>query len=99
MERWLRHQRRDRRPIDLIEQCRNIVRASVLIVQVIGVLPNIDSQEWASLSGAGDNARHKGVVLIGRGGHNQLVRLLGVLDKPGPTGPKLASSGGNQGAF
>ena len=61
-------------------------RAVVLIVEIVGVFPNVETQD-------GSFAGHKRIVLIG-GVHNYKTRT--VFDQPGPAGTKTAQGGGGK---
>ena len=63
----------------------DVVGASILIFQIVGMLPNIKRQQGISLY---LRQIHYRIVLIGRGEHNQFALFI---DEPGPARPKAGS--------
>ena len=56
-------------PIHQIPEGRDVIRSPVLIVEVIGVFPNVQTDDWGS--GIVGNPFHQGRILIWRGGDSQ----------------------------
>src|SRR5690606_10450572 len=75
-------------PIDHIEKSVDIIGPPVLIVQVIGVLPNVKPQNGMAITAT---SRHQGIVLV-RGGTDFHFPAL-VDAQPGPTGTKTGCGG------
>ena len=75
---------RDAVPVDDVPARVEVVRAAVLVLEVVGVLPDVDAEQ-RRLAG------RDGVVLIGRRDDGEAV---GVLDEPGPAGAELVDAGG-----
>src|SRR5262249_32570867 len=69
---------------------RDVVGAAVLILEVIGVLPNVEAHD-------GNLAFHHGAVLIRGGGDFELAGA--ILDQPGPTRAEAAHAGGSEPFF
>ena len=82
------HQRRHLRPIDAVEYGRDVIRPAVLIVQVVGVLPDVDAEERTPMVVGLHDAFHQGVVLVGGRTDEEPVGLILVLHQPGPAEPK-----------
>src|SRR3954468_2679308 len=81
-----RHRRvalRDLRPVDDVPDRVQIVRAAVLVLEGVGVLPDVDAEPRLLAGG-------ERVVLVGGGGHG---RAGTVVDQPGPAGAELADAG------
>ena len=66
------------RPVDHVPERGDVVRATILIVQVIGVFPDVESQQWGP-------TLHQWTVLIGGTFHDQLSL---VIREPCPTTPE-----------
>ena len=82
-------------PIDDIEKGRNVVRAFVLVLQVIGVFPHIEAEDGgASLF---HRAEHQRIVLIRRGADEQTFVFADT--EPGPAGAEHAFGGGAEFIF
>ena len=71
--------RRDLGPVDDVKEGRNVVWATVLVLQVVGVLPYVEAEDGGS--GAA-HAWHEGVVLVG--GRADFELAGGVDAKPCP---------------
>ena len=71
--------RRDLGPVDDVKEGRNVVGATVLVLQVVGVLPYVEAEDGGS--GAA-HAWHDGVVLVG--GRADFELAGGVDAKPCP---------------
>src|SRR5690606_5795071 len=73
-------------PIDDIEESRDIVGSSVLVIEIIGVFPHINSQDRSPLAfGYG----HQGIVLIGGRAYAHFPTVMDT--KPCPSRTKLGS--------
>src|SRR6266581_4472849 len=71
-------------PVDRVEPRRHVVRALVLVLQVVGVLPHVDAED-------GRQAVHVGAVLVGVALERELAARVG--GKPSPAAPELADRG------
>jgi hypothetical protein len=60
----------------------DVVRAAVLILEVVGVLPNVEAEQRRAPLDAGEI--HQGVVLVGGAGDRE--PSIGAADQPGPAG-------------
>src|SRR5205809_1154124 len=69
----------DLAPIYHVPPRLDVIRPAVLVIQVIGVLPNVDAEQ-------GRVAIHERTVLIWCRSHFEFAAL--VLDQPGPTAPE-----------
>ena len=78
-------------PGDNIPESLEVIRAAVLVVEVVGVLPDVDTNDGFAL-GTGDGLAHEGRVLIGGGDDLELLR--GSDDEPGPATAKTSEAGG-----
>ena len=67
-------------PVDNVEEGRYIVGSSVLIVQVIGMLPDIEPEDGSALM---IGNIHQRIVLVGSGSDEQLI--VSIYTQPGPT--------------
>ena len=85
---------RDHVPIDDVPEGRNVVRATILVVQVISVLPNIESEDRSAIANSGFLA-HERVVLI-RGGANSKASI-SLYAEPSPA--RSETSGARFGKF
>lgn len=74
-------------PVDHIPKRGNVVRSSVLVVQVVSMFPNIQSKNWKTFDFSNV---HQGIVLVGCRTHNQLSVCNA---EPSPSRPKPCSSG------
>lgn len=81
-------------PIDDVEKRGNIIGAAVLVVQVVGVLPHVKAEDGGTFF---IGHVHEGVVLVGRGGDEQLV--VAVCAEPGPTGAETGGGSGRKFLF
>src|SRR5690242_534978 len=70
-------------PVHYIPPRRQVVRAAVLIFQIVGVLPNVAAHYRVF-------AFHQRIVLVRRGGD---LHLSSGLDQPGPTGAETSHAG------
>ena len=75
-------------PVDRAPEGINVRGTIVLVVDVVGVFPDIASEDGLDLF----SQRVAGVV----GLHNLQLARLGVLDEPGPTGAEVADGGGGE---
>lgn len=94
---WSGHQAGYRCPIDAIQQCGNVICAAVLVIEVIGVFPNVDAQEGAALGRRVHDVHHEGVVLVGGGCHEKAIGVIDILHEPSPSGTEAASRSSSQG--
>src|SRR4051794_35379481 len=76
------------RPIHHIPPCLEVIRASVLILEIVGMPPHIAAQDWAAFASRNRFA-HDGVVLIGCADN---LELAAVDDQPGPTAAETADA-------
>src|SRR4051794_23928618 len=74
----------NRFPIHRIPPCGQIIRAPVLVEQIVRVLPHIDAKDWRL-------ARHIRVVLIRRAFDTELARL--VDGEPRPAAAETSDAG------
>ena len=74
-----------RLPVDHIPHRLEVLGLPVLILQVVGMLPSVDAEQWSELA-------HNG-ILVGVGADEHLSRL-GILDEPGPAAALDAGKGG-----
>lgn len=77
-------------PVQHIPDGLEVLDLAVLVLQVVGVLPCINTQDWGELSG---DWVLVGVVL------DRNLAGLGVLDQPSPSGSLKAGEGGVEGAL
>src|SRR5690606_12864627 len=75
-------------PVDHLEESRDVVRAAVLVLQVVRVLPHVQAQDRGV---ARANVLHQRVVLVGSVFHQELA--VGVDDQPGPAAAEAALGG------
>src|SRR5579863_2499074 len=76
------------RPVDYFPKGAKVIGAFVLVFEVVGVFPNVDTQDRGSFY---FGYIHQGVVLV-RGGADLQFAVL--TDEPGPATAKTAHSGG-----
>jgi hypothetical protein len=74
----------DEVPVDLAPDRFEVLRAGVAVVDVVGVLPDVDGEQ----RGLAFGERGAGV-----GGVQQVDTAVGVLDQPGPAGAEVGSGG------
>ena len=74
-------------PVDNVPESADIVRASILVVQVVGVFPDIETKN-------GSASFHQGAVLVGGAFHDQLIS---VNTQPRPTAAKPRGRGVGKG--
>src|SRR5579859_4733195 len=74
----------DRLPVDGVEPGRDVVRALVLVLEVVGVLPHVDAEDRG-------HALHVRAVLVGVALDRELAARVG--DQPRPAAAELADSG------
>jgi len=55
---------RDNVPVDYVPESSDVVWAAILVVEVIGVLPDIESKNGLATTGP-SKFSHEGVVLVG----------------------------------
>lgn len=72
-------------PVDDIPNSAKVLSLAVLVLQVVGVLPGVDSQKRLQVAGDG--------VLVGASDEAEVSGRL-VLDEPGPAGALDAGEGG-----
>ena len=71
-------------PIDYVPPCVDVVGAQVLVVEIIGVFPHIQTEDWGF-------ACHHWVVLVGGAGDVEAAICLD--DQPCPTAAKATDTG------
>src|SRR5258707_7548416 len=71
-------------PVDRVEPRRHVVRALVLVLQVVGVLPDVDAKDRGQ-------AVHVRAVLVGVALERELAARVG--GEPSPAAPELADRG------
>jgi hypothetical protein len=81
-------------PVNNGEEGFYVVRAAVLVVEVVGVLPDVEAEDGGSLH-VGNV--HQGVVLV-RGRGNGEVTVFSH-NEPGPSGAEAAAGGGGELVF
>lgn len=74
---------RNFRPIDDVPPCGDEVGAAVLVVEVVGVFPDIEAEDGFAEIGVWDDAFHERVVLVGGAGDFEFAILQ---DQPCPAG-------------
>mmetsp|Transcript_5342 Transcript_5342/g.12548 ORF Transcript_5342/g.12548 Transcript_5342/m.12548 type:complete len:304 (-) Transcript_5342:88-999(-) len=74
-------------PVDHIPPCLDVVRATVLVLQVVSVLPDIASQDWDA--GGAVHSIHEWVVLV-RGGRDRQLLVIGD-NQPHPAGAETGT--------
>src|SRR5213078_1407398 len=75
---------RDRVPVHHIPPRFDVIGSPVLVIEIIGVLPNVHTKQRSI-------AVHERAVLVWGGNHFQLSTL--VLDQPRPAAPEPAGTG------
>jgi hypothetical protein len=80
----------DLSPVDHVPDGLEVVRTAVLVVQIVGVFPDINAQDWRAFA-TGDGLAHERAVLVGGGGDAQL--LVGADDQPGPAAAEARGTG------
>ena len=65
-------------PVNEVPERGDVVWATILVVQVVGVFPDVESQQWGPTF-------HQGAILIRGAFNNQLSLVIG---EPRPTTPK-----------
>lgn len=58
-------------PVDDIPESGNVLRATVLVLEVVGMLPYIEAKDGGS--GLFDNTGHEGILLVLGGGDEKLT--------------------------
>src|SRR6266568_884722 len=71
-------------PVDGVEPGRDVVRALVLVLEVIGVLPHVHAEDRG-------HSLHVRAVLVGVALDRELAARVG--DEPSPSAPELAYRG------
>mmetsp|Transcript_71175 Transcript_71175/g.112750 ORF Transcript_71175/g.112750 Transcript_71175/m.112750 type:complete len:212 (+) Transcript_71175:62-697(+) len=84
-------------PVDDVPKCVHVIRTSVLVLQIVGVFPHIQTQDWNHLFEAVVQAFHQWIVLIRRGGH--LQSPIGGDPQPGPATAEAAQGHLGEGLF
>src|SRR6266404_6350704 len=74
-------------PIHHVPPSFDVVRPAVLIIQIVGVFPNVHAKNWFV-------AIHEWAVLIWRRNDFEFPAL--IFDQPGPATAKTADSGGGK---
>src|SRR5947207_8756718 len=74
----------DSLPVDRVEPGRNVVRALVLVLEVVSVLPHVNAEDRG-------HAIHVRAVLVGVALDRQLAARVG--DEPPPAAPELTDRG------
>src|SRR5688500_8589090 len=81
---------RDELPIDeIVDEGLQVVRPTVLVVEIVGVLPHVDAEQ-------GLLAMDQRVLAVRRLGD---LELPAVLDEPGPARPELRGTGLGEGVL
>src|SRR5690554_1285811 len=78
-------------PVDDLEERGDVVRAAVLVLQVVGVLPHVQAQDGGV---ARADVLHQRVVLVGTVLHCQLA--VAVHGQPGPAAAETPLGGGGE---
>lgn len=81
-------------PIDDVPEGVDVIRTSVLIIQVIGVFPDIESED-GGVAAVPECRAHEGAVLIG--GAGDLEGSVGSGDEPCPTRAEAGRTGVGEG--
>src|SRR5205809_7740769 len=74
----------DSLPVDRVEPGRDVVRALVLVLEVVGVLPHVHAEDRG-------HALHVRAVLVGVALDRELAARVG--DEPSPAAPELTDRG------
>src|SRR6266567_1572915 len=77
-------------PVDDVPDRLQIIRATILVFEIVGVFPNIHAQDGFAFT-AGDGSAHERAVLVG-GGNNLQSAIAD--DQPGPTASEAAHTRG-----
>jgi hypothetical protein len=77
-------------PIDDIPEGGDVVGAAVLVVEIIGVLPDIEADDGFAFNTC-DGLAHDGAVLVGGGADGEL--LVGSDHEPSPAGAEAGGAG------
>src|SRR4051794_7372258 len=80
---------RDFGPINHIPESRDVIGAAVLVIQIVGVFPDVETQNWRAAD-AGRGLAHERAVLISRGTNRQLAAID---DEPRPTAAESCGAG------
>ena len=83
-------------PVDDVVEGRDVVGATVLVVQVVGVLPHVQAQHRGVAAGAGSLA-HQRAVLVGRAFDHQLA--FGADRQPGLAAAEAGEGGLGEGVL
>lgn len=81
-------------PVNDVPEGINVIRASVLIIQVIGVFPNIEAED-GRVAAVPESGAHEGAVLVGGTGHFE--GSIGGSDQPCPTRAEAGRTGVGEG--
>ena len=68
-------------PVDDVPPCADVIGAAVLVVEIVGVLPDIEAEDGFAEIGICTEAFHEWVVLVGRAGNFEFAILQ---DQPCP---------------
>ena len=55
-------------PVEDVPPSGDVISAAILVVQIVGMFPYIEADQWLAEIGISDEAFHQWVVLIGSGG-------------------------------
>ena len=83
-------------PVDDIPKCGNVVGATVLVVEVVGVFPDVEPENRCAGAGA-SNFTHEWVVLIGGGANAECAVFF--FAEPCPAGSESGGCGFGKGFF
>ena len=83
-------------PVDHVEKRIDVVWATVLVVEVVGVFPDVEAEDGFTEIGVWDDAFHERVVLVGGAGDFEFTVLQ---DQPCPARAETFCSGFAEGFF
>ncbi len=82
-------------PVHHIPKCGDVVGTAVLIVEVVGVFPDVETEDRA-IAATAEVGSHDRIVLIGGGAHGELAILAA---KPGPARTEAGGARLGEGLF
>lgn len=80
-------------PIDHIPKSGDVIGPAVLVIEVVGMFPDIETED-GNAGTSGDGIAHLGIILIGGGANGD--RAIRFDDQPCPAGAKSAGGGGGK---
>src|ERR1700719_2551083 len=77
-------------PVHHVPPGLDVIGPAVLVIQIVSVLPNVDSEDRSAFS-AGNSFSHQRTVLIGSGNNFQVAAV--AFNEPGPAAAEPLYSG------